>query len=110
MRNTAKSSLKQSMFAGGAAFAGSMIAGPVGGLVGGLVGGSVIGFLNSDDYDGAVKLIMDLESERHQALMKEIGCVLMAAGASVRELRSDEIRNTLQRFIVIAANANGSIH
>ena len=106
MRNTAKSSLKQSMFAGGAAFAGSMIAGPVGGLV----GGSVIGFLNSDDYDGAVKLIMDLESERHQALMKEIGCVLMAAGASVRELRSDEIRNTLQRFIVIAANANGSIH
>ena len=109
MRNTAKSSLKQSMFAGGAAFVGSMIAGLVGGLVGG-VAGSVIGFHNSDNYDGAVKLIMDLESERHQALMKEIGCVLMAAGASVRELRSDEIRNTLQRFIVIAANANGSIH
>lgn len=49
-----------------------MIAGPVGGLVGG-VAGSVIGFLQSDDYDGAIKLIMDLESERHQRLMKEVG-------------------------------------
>ncbi len=65
MRETAKSSMKQSLFAASGAFAGSFIGGPVGGLVGGIAG-SVIGFIKSDDYDGAIVSLTRLEGERKQ--------------------------------------------
>jgi len=65
MRETAKSSMKQSLFAASGAFAGSFIGGPVGGLVGGIAG-SVIGFIKSDDYDGAIVILTRLEGERKQ--------------------------------------------
>ena len=65
MRETAKSAVKQSLFAAGGAFAGSFIGGPVGGLVGGIAG-SIIGFVKSDDYDGAIVALTKLESERQK--------------------------------------------
>ncbi len=63
MRETARNSMKQALWAGGAAFAGSIALGPVGGLVGG-IGGSVIGYMRSDTYDGAVSSITQLDGER----------------------------------------------
>ena len=63
MRETARNSMKQALWAGGAAFAGSIALGPVGGLVGG-IGGSVIGYMRSDTYDGAVSAITKLDGER----------------------------------------------
>ena len=65
MRQTAKSSIKQSLFSASGAFAGSFVGGPVGGLVGGIVG-SLVGFIKSDDYDGAVVALTRLESERQK--------------------------------------------
>ena len=53
MKKAAQSGLKQGLVAGGVAFAGSVLLGPVGGLIGG-VAGSVAGFLTSDQYDGVV--------------------------------------------------------
>lgn len=63
MRDTAKNAVKQSMYAASGAFAGSFIGGPVGGLLGG-VAGSLIGFTQSDDYDGAIVALTKLESDR----------------------------------------------
>jgi hypothetical protein len=63
MRDTAKNAVKQSMFAASGAFAGSFLGGPVGGLIGG-VAGSLIGFFQSDDYDGAIVALTKLESDR----------------------------------------------
>lgn len=64
MRKTAKSAVKQSLYAASGAFAGSFVGGPVGGLVGGVVG-SVVGFLQSDDYDGAIVAMTKLD-ESHR--------------------------------------------
>lgn len=98
MRRTAKSSLKQSLYAGGGALAGSFIGGPVGGLLGGVVG-SVVGYLQSDEYDGLVLAVLKLEEGRKQTLMKEVAAVLMIAGAQARQLESaDGIREQLYRF------------
>ena len=65
MRDTARSSVKQSLYAGSGAFAGSFLGGPVGGLVGG-VAGSIVGYLKSDDYDGALMAVLNLEGDRRQ--------------------------------------------
>uniref|UniRef100_A0A7S4SPI3 Uncharacterized protein n=1 Tax=Ditylum brightwellii TaxID=49249 RepID=A0A7S4SPI3_9STRA len=98
MRKTAKGSLKQSLYAASGAFAGSFLLGPVGGLAGG-VAGSVVGYLKSDDYDGALLEVVKLEGERRERLMKEVGKVLMSAGATARQLESAEaFRDALASF------------
>jgi len=89
MRKTAKSALKQSLFAGGGALAGSLLAGPPGGLVGGLVG-SVIGYIKADDYDGVVLHLSKLNAQQQRFLMTEVGDVLMKAGATSAQLQSKE--------------------
>jgi hypothetical protein len=95
MRKTAKSSIKQSLYAGSGALAGGFFLGPVGGLIGGIAG-SVLGFLQADDYDGAVLAICKLEDNRRQVLMKSVGQVLMAAGASAQQFQtSDAFRGAL---------------
>jgi hypothetical protein len=43
----------------------AFILGPVGGLVGG-IGGSIVGYLQSDNYDGAVLAILKIEGERRK--------------------------------------------
>mmetsp|Transcript_15524 Transcript_15524/g.21193 ORF Transcript_15524/g.21193 Transcript_15524/m.21193 type:complete len:144 (-) Transcript_15524:598-1029(-) len=98
MRKTARGSLKQSLYAGGGAFAGSMLLGPVGGLAGG-VAGSVVGYLKSDDYDGAILEVVKLEGERRERLMKDVGKVMMNAGATAQQLQSaGAFRDALTQF------------
>lgn len=98
MRETAKSSVKQSLFAASGAFAGSFIGGPVGGLVGGIAG-SIIGFIQSDDYDGAIVSLTRLESERKQRLMKEVFILLKTAGATYQTLdNAQAFRDSLYSF------------
>ena len=63
MRNTARAAMKQAGFAGGGAILGATLGGPLGGLVGGIAG-SVVGYLKSDDYDGIIVSILNLESDR----------------------------------------------
>lgn len=87
MRQTAKSALKQSLWAGGGALTGAFLMGPVGGLVGGIVG-SVVGFFKSDDYDGAILAIVKLDDEHKKALMTEVAQVLTVAGATAQQLQS----------------------
>lgn len=95
MRRAAKSSLKQAAYAGGAALAGGFLLGPVGGMVGGIAG-SVIGFLKSDDYDGAILSISKLDDSQKQVLMRRVGEVLVTAGASAQQLGTTEtFRSTL---------------
>jgi len=65
MRETAKSAVKQSLYAATGAFAGSFIGGPLGGLLGG-VAGSVIGYVKSDNFDGAIVALTKLESARQK--------------------------------------------
>lgn len=65
MKETAKNSLKQSLYAATGAFAGSFVLGPIGGLLGG-VSGSILGYLQSDNYDGAIIALTKLESERQK--------------------------------------------
>jgi hypothetical protein len=98
MRKTAKSALKQGLYAGGGAIAGSFLLGPVGGLVGGIAG-SVIGFFNSDNYDGAVLALTKIEGSRRNVLMQEVGKVLMVAGATTQQIASSEaFRSTLLHY------------
>jgi uncharacterized membrane protein len=65
MRTTARGALKQSLWAAGGTFAGAILGGPVGGLIGGVTG-SVLGLLKSDNYDGALLHIVQLEGERRK--------------------------------------------
>eukprot|EP00542_Grammatophora_oceanica_P012983 CAMPEP_0194029096 /NCGR_PEP_ID=MMETSP0009_2-20130614/2943_1 /TAXON_ID=210454 /ORGANISM="Grammatophora oceanica, Strain CCMP 410" /LENGTH=146 /DNA_ID=CAMNT_0038668691 /DNA_START=56 /DNA_END=496 /DNA_ORIENTATION=+ len=98
MRQTAKSSLKQAMYAGGGAFAGAFLLGPVGGLVGG-VAGSVAGYYTSGDYDGAVLSVTKLEGRRREQLMREVCQVLTLAGASASQFaNAEEFQDTLYRL------------
>lgn len=98
MRQTAKSSLKQSLYAGGGALAGGVLLGPVGGLVGG-VAGSVVGFLKSDNYDGIILHLSKLETQQQRFLIAEVGKILTTAGARTEQLQSTEtFRNTIYTY------------
>lgn len=82
----------------GAALAGGFMFGPTGGLVGGIVG-SIVGFLKADDYDGAVQAITKLNEDQKKTLMKRIGQILVAAGATASQLNSVEaFRDALLNF------------
>jgi hypothetical protein len=63
MRRTAKGAVKQTLYSAGGAFVGSMVLGPAGGLIGGIVG-SVTGYMKSDDYDGVIVKLLDLETDQ----------------------------------------------
>eukprot|EP00559_Dactyliosolen_fragilissimus_P006578 CAMPEP_0184863018 /NCGR_PEP_ID=MMETSP0580-20130426/8327_1 /TAXON_ID=1118495 /ORGANISM="Dactyliosolen fragilissimus" /LENGTH=150 /DNA_ID=CAMNT_0027361061 /DNA_START=122 /DNA_END=574 /DNA_ORIENTATION=- len=97
MRSTARNALKQSLWSGGAAFAGSIVAGPVGGLVGG-VAGSIVGFFQSDEYDGVLSAIVKLEATRRKKLVSEVGQILVVAGASQQLLNAAAFRDHLHRY------------
>jgi hypothetical protein len=98
MRKAAKHSLKQGLFAGGGAVAGGMLLGPVGGLIGG-VAGSLVGFFQSDNYDGAVQQIIQLEGTRKDRIVQEVGKVLMTAGATAKQFETpDAFRAALVQF------------
>lgn len=98
MKKAAQSGLKQGMVAGGAAFAGAVLLGPVGGLIGG-VAGSVAGFLTSDQYDGVVLAAVRLESGRRDRLVKEVASVLVGAGAKMRSIEdAGAFREALLRY------------
>ena len=60
-----------------------------GGLVGGITG-SIIGFMQADQYDGAVQQLLQLEGARREQLMQAVGGVLKAAGASAIQFESPE--------------------
>jgi len=87
MRKAATGSVKQGLCAAGGAIAGGFILGPVGGLVGG-IGGSIYGFLTASNYDGALVQIMQLDRDHQERLMKEVGSVLKAAGATAQQFDS----------------------
>jgi hypothetical protein len=107
MRRTARNALKQSLWAGGGALGGAFLMGPIGGLVGGIVG-SIIGFVKSDEYDGALMAIMKLEGARREQLMREVGQVLIAAGATTRDLQSAEaFREALYSYAEQESVRNG---
>jgi hypothetical protein len=89
MRNTAKSSIQQSLYAGSGALAGGFIMGPIGGLLGGIAG-SLVGFFKTDNYDGALLAICKLEERHKQVLLKSVGAVLMTAGATAQQFESVE--------------------
>ena len=101
MRSTAKSSIKQGLWAGGGAVAGGLLLGPVGGLVGGVTG-SLVGFFQSDDYDGAVQQLMKLPELRQNKLLRAVGQVLSGAAgdASVEDFweSPETFRRTLAEY------------
>lgn len=98
MRQTARSSMKQAAYAGGAALAGGFMLGPVGGMVGGIVG-SVVGFFKADDYDGAVLHLSKLDEVHKKTLMRKVGEVLIVAGATTTQLFNQEtFRDTLVKL------------
>lgn len=98
MRQTAKSSLQQSLYAGTGAFVGSFLGGPVGGLIGG-IGGSVLGFVKGDDYDGAIVAIYKLDNERRQRLMAEVISILQTAGTVTQSIGTAEaFREALHHY------------
>lgn len=78
--------------------AGGFLLGPVGGLVGGIAG-SILGFLQSDEYDGAVMTICKLDDEQKKTLTTRVNKVLVAAGATALQLGSQSaFRDTLVTF------------
>lgn len=98
MRHAAKNSIKQGLSAGAGAIAGGFILGPLGGLIGGIAG-SIYGFMTTGDYDGALVQIMKLERDQQERLMKDVGNVLKAAGATAQQFESAEaFRATLAEF------------
>uniref|UniRef100_A0A7S2Y3L1 Uncharacterized protein n=1 Tax=Entomoneis paludosa TaxID=265537 RepID=A0A7S2Y3L1_9STRA len=81
MRTAAKNSVKQGLWAGGGAMAGGMLMGPIGGMVGG-VAGSLVGYYQSDDYDGVVQQLVKLPAARQSRLVRAVGKVLTDASSS----------------------------
>mmetsp|Transcript_12536 Transcript_12536/g.13964 ORF Transcript_12536/g.13964 Transcript_12536/m.13964 type:complete len:151 (+) Transcript_12536:56-508(+) len=98
MQKTAKSALKQSLYAGSGALAGSLLGGATGGLIGGVVG-SIIGYARADDYDGVVSQLSKLNSQQQRFLMMEVKDALMKAGANPAQLQSTAIfRDTILEY------------
>ena len=82
----------------GGALAGGFLLGPIGGMVGGICG-SIIGFVQSDNYDGALLAICKLDEPQKKALMTRVGQVLIAAGATAQHMNSpNAFRDTLISF------------
>lgn len=82
-------------FNSGGALAGGFLLGPIGGMVGGICG-SIIGFVQSDNYDGALLTISKLDEQQKKVLMTRVGQVLVAAGATAQQLNSSNaFRDTL---------------
>jgi len=99
MRQTATSSLKQSLWAGSGAMAGGMLMGPVGGLVGGITG-SLIGYVKSSDYDGALVQLCKLDQSSKRELMTRVGQVLIAAGAATQGINTNQaFRDALLLYV-----------
>ena len=66
--------------------------------MGGIVG-SVLGFLKADDYDGAVLAITKLDEPQKKILMKRVGQILVAAGATAQQLNSSSaFRDALMSY------------
>ncbi|KAI2510865.1 hypothetical protein MHU86_3486 [Fragilaria crotonensis] len=98
MRNTARSAIKQSIWAGSGALTGGLLMGPVGGLVGGIAG-SLVGFFKADNYDGVVLHVIKLNQQQRQFLLAEVAQVLMTAGATSQQLSSvEDFRTALQIY------------
>jgi hypothetical protein len=99
MRETARNSLKQGVWAGGGAVSGGLLLGPVGGLVGGILG-SIVGFLRADEYDGAVQQLLQLSPHRKTLLVRSVQTVLTSAGATVSQFQSPTLfRAALLQFV-----------
>jgi len=63
------------------------------------IGGSIVGYLQSDNYDGAVLAILKIEGERRKVLIEAVGKVLITAGATTQQIESsDEFRECLIQF------------
>ena len=84
-RSTAAGSIKQGLTAGAGAVSGGVLFGPFGAMVGGIVG-SIVGYYRSDDYDGAVKAVAALPDSQRDALVTEVGEILVSAGAAANML------------------------
>mmetsp|Transcript_14951 Transcript_14951/g.30515 ORF Transcript_14951/g.30515 Transcript_14951/m.30515 type:complete len:90 (+) Transcript_14951:375-644(+) len=54
-------------------------------MVGGIVG-SIVGYYRADDYDGAVKAVAALPDSQRDALVTEVGEILVSAGAAANML------------------------
>jgi hypothetical protein len=82
----------------GGAMAGGLLLGPVGSMVGGIAG-SIIGFIQSDNYDGALLAICKLDDGHKKTLVTRVGQILIASGASAQQLYSpDAFRDALVSF------------
>lgn len=98
MRQTAKGSMKQAAYAGAGALAGGMLFGAVGGLVGG-IGGSLVGFFQSNNYDGIVLQLCKMDDRQQQTLVRDVGKILISAGAAAQSLNSvDAFRDALLSY------------
>ena len=98
MRKTARSAVKQSLYAGGGALTGGLLMGPVGGLVGGIAG-SLVGFIKADNYDGVLLQLIKINEQQRQFLLAEIAQVLVTAGATSQQMSSvEKFRAALEMY------------
>ena len=98
MREIAKSSFKQALWAGSGAMVGGLLLGPLGGLVGG-VAGSLVGFARSPNYDGMLVQLCKLDEDQKKFLLMRVGEVLIAAGATAQGMDSaNTLRDTLVAY------------
>jgi len=65
------------------------VGGPVGGLLGGVLG-SAVGYIRTDEYDGAIRAVSGLDEGRRDELMLAVGTVLVGAGATISNLSTLE--------------------
>jgi len=85
MRTAASGSLKQGLYAGGAAISLGLLMGPLGGMIGGIAG-SIYGYMNAPNYDGALAQIQALPDAQKEKLVGEVAEILVAAGAVAQGL------------------------
>lgn len=93
MRKTAQRALKQATYAGAGVLVGGLTMGPFGGLLGGLCG-SFWGYAKSENYKGAISQIRKLDKEQRKRLLRDVGAVLLAAGATVPQLATAQTFRT----------------
>lgn len=92
---TTSRALKQAVYAGGGVLVGGVVFGPLGGLVGGIVG-SFMGYAKSENYKGVVSHLARLNEDQRKTLLRKVGSVLTAAGATESQLSTAQnFRTTL---------------
>lgn len=97
LRKSAKGIFKQVAYGACGTAVGGVFGGPVGAMVGGLAG-SVIGYMQADDYDSMINVLMNMSDSEKQRLVQKVQELVGGTGI---EALTRFIGNQAQREVLL---------